>query len=83
MEGLRGLAILLVFLCHYKIVILDRLSPAFSSAFFETTVQIGGTGVDLFFLLSGMLIYGPLCGATCTSASSWRVEFNAFIQRSW
>ena len=57
MEGLRGLAILLVFLCHYKIVILDRLSPAFSSAFFETTVQIGGTGVDLFFLLSGMLIY--------------------------
>jgi exopolysaccharide production protein ExoZ len=57
MEGLRGLAILLVFLCHYKVVILARLSPAFSSAFFETTVQIGGTGVDLFFLLSGMLIY--------------------------
>jgi exopolysaccharide production protein ExoZ len=57
MEGLRGLAILLVFLCHYKLVVLDRLGPVFGSTFFKTTVQIGGTGVDLFFLLSGLLIY--------------------------
>jgi exopolysaccharide production protein ExoZ len=57
MEGLRGLAILLVFLCHYKIVVLERLSPTFNSVFFEVVVQMGATGVDLFFLLSGMLIY--------------------------
>jgi exopolysaccharide production protein ExoZ len=57
MEGLRGLAIVLVFLCHYKIVVLDRLSLRFDSIPFRTIEQIGGTGVDLFFLLSGILIY--------------------------
>lgn len=57
MEGLRGMAIALVFFCHYKMVVLSRLSPTFDSTFFRTTVQMGATGVDLFFLLSGMLIY--------------------------
>ncbi len=57
MEGLRGLAILLVFLCHFQIVILGRLAATFHSRFFLTAAQIGGTGVDLFFILSGMLIY--------------------------
>jgi exopolysaccharide production protein ExoZ len=57
MEGLRGLAILLVFFCHYDLVVLNRLGPIFNDTFFHTVVQVGGTGVDLFFLLSGMLIY--------------------------
>jgi len=57
MEGLRGLAIGLVFLCHFQIVILSRLSESFNSRFFLVMAQIGGTGVDLFFVLSGMLIY--------------------------
>lgn len=57
MEGLRGLAIALVFLCHFQIVILSPLSESFHSRFFLVMAQIGGTGVDLFFVLSGMLIY--------------------------
>jgi exopolysaccharide production protein ExoZ len=57
MEGLRGLAIGLVFLCHFQIVILSRLSESFNSRFLLVMAQIGGTGVDLFFVLSGMLIY--------------------------
>ena len=57
MEGLRGLAIALVFLCHFQIVIMSRLSESFHSRFFLVMAQIGGTGVDLFFVLSGMLIY--------------------------
>lgn len=57
MEGLRGLAIALVFLCHFQMVILSPLSESFHSRFFLVMAQIGGTGVDLFFVLSGMLIY--------------------------
>jgi exopolysaccharide production protein ExoZ len=57
MEGLRGLAIALVFICHFQIVILERLAGSFHSKLFLTIAEIGGTGVDLFFLLSGMLIY--------------------------
>jgi peptidoglycan/LPS O-acetylase OafA/YrhL len=57
MEGLRGLAILLVFLCHFQIVILTHLAPGFQSNLFKSGAEIGGTGVDLFFVLSGMLIY--------------------------
>ena len=57
MEGLRGLAIALVFVCHFQIVILSPLSESFHSRFFLVMAQLGGTGVDLFFVLSGMLIY--------------------------
>jgi exopolysaccharide production protein ExoZ len=57
MEGLRGLAIALVFICHFQIVILSPLSASFHSRFYLVMAQIGGTGVDLFFVLSGMLIY--------------------------
>lgn len=60
MEGLRGLAILLVFLCHYYDIIWRDL-PLQSHAFSEMgriLMAIGGSGVDLFFVLSGFLIYG-------------------------
>ena len=57
MEGLRGLAIALVFVCHFQMVILSPLSQSFGSRFYLVMAQIGGTGVDLFFVLSGMLIY--------------------------
>ena len=57
MEGLRGLAILLVFFCHFQMVILSRVAEVYQSRMATMCAEIGGTGVDLFFLLSGMLIY--------------------------
>jgi peptidoglycan/LPS O-acetylase OafA/YrhL len=61
MEGLRGFAVLLVFLVHYE----SLLEPWIANdqglvAFADSLHTIGNTGVDLFFLLSGYLIYGSL-----------------------
>ena len=61
MEGLRGFAVFLVFLVHYVTLVgpwLDA-SPVFVS-FVNSVRVIGNSGVDLFFVLSGYLIYGSL-----------------------
>jgi peptidoglycan/LPS O-acetylase OafA/YrhL len=59
MEGMRGLAVLLVFFVHFHGLFspyLQTHSPLFGASLFLGT--IGHAGVDLFFLLSGFLIYG-------------------------
>ena len=59
MEGVRGFAVLLVFFVHYHSMF-DPWAQAepFSRAFSTFTGTIGHSGVDLFFVLSGYLIYG-------------------------
>jgi peptidoglycan/LPS O-acetylase OafA/YrhL len=61
MEGIRGFAVFLVFLVHYVTLIEPWLlegSATFQAA--EHIRRIGNLGVDLFFVLSGFLIYGML-----------------------
>jgi peptidoglycan/LPS O-acetylase OafA/YrhL len=58
MEGLRGIAILMVFVCHYDVLIRENLNVSPSVVFFGSIIgRMGTAGVDLFFLLSGFLIY--------------------------
>jgi peptidoglycan/LPS O-acetylase OafA/YrhL len=61
MEGVRGLAVLLVFFVHYHALFhrwtLDGGTTAAISFFLWS---IGHSGVDLFFALSGFLIYGSI-----------------------
>jgi exopolysaccharide production protein ExoZ len=61
MEGLRGLAILLVFLAHY-ITHFEPYSKAMINlqSILNLVNRYGAVGVDLFFILSGYLIYGTL-----------------------
>jgi len=61
MEGIRGFAVFLVFLVHY-VTLIDPwlLQNSGASQAAEHLRRIGNLGVDLFFVLSGFLIYGML-----------------------
>ena len=61
MEGLRGLAVLLVFMQHYGVqalLAIDLAGAALPAA--QWMRNLGNLGVELFFILSGFLIYGTL-----------------------
>ncbi|WP_064022233.1 acyltransferase [Methylomonas sp. DH-1] len=61
MEGIRGFAVFLVFLVHYTTLAkpwINQDSLTFTAS--KYLFCIGHTGVDLFFVLSGFLIYGML-----------------------
>lgn len=61
MEGLRGFAVLLVFFVHYHALFGFLVDPASTShAVSGFLWSIGHSGVDLFFVLSGYLIYGTV-----------------------
>lgn len=61
MEGLRGFAVFLVFLVHY-ITLSDPWIVESESLYEWASIvrSLGNVGVDLFFVLSGHLIYGSL-----------------------
>jgi exopolysaccharide production protein ExoZ len=61
MEGLRGFAVFLVFVVHYVTLIEPWLSNGTDLIRLARTLHtIGNSGVDIFFVLSGYLIYGSL-----------------------
>lgn len=61
MEGVRGFAVFLVFLVHYVTTLIPFLSREGATYTLATSLHtIGNVGVDLFFVLSGYLIYGSL-----------------------
>lgn len=63
MEGMRGFAVTLVFLTHFCSQIAPSLDVTSNLAVFADAVHaIGNVGVDLFFVLSGYLIYKTLLG---------------------
>lgn len=61
MEGMRGFAVFLVFLVHYITLAAPWITPDSTLSQVAGAVRvIGNSGVDIFFFLSGYLIYGSL-----------------------
>lgn len=60
MEGMRGVAVLLVFLVHYASMVQPWIAQQPTLLAFNAVLDVGHAGVDLFFVLSGYLIYGSL-----------------------
>ncbi|MBK4734325.1 acyltransferase family protein [Noviherbaspirillum pedocola] len=61
MEGLRGFAVILVFVVHYVTLVTPWLRGNTALASVAHALHtVGNSGVDLFFVLSGYLIYGSL-----------------------
>lgn len=61
MEGLRGFAVFLVFLVHYVALSSPWINQSSLTHRLAAALEyVGNTGVDLFFVLSGFLIYGSL-----------------------
>lgn len=61
MEGIRGLAVAMVFFVHY-VALAGEWMPVGSATeqWGRALALLGNRGVDLFFILSGFLIYGSL-----------------------
>src|SRR5262245_15687101 len=59
LDGVRGLAILLVLVYHAMLLSEHNTTLAFD-AWFSRVANVGWCGVDLFFVLSGFLITGIL-----------------------
>jgi peptidoglycan/LPS O-acetylase OafA/YrhL len=60
LDGIRGLAVLMVMVCHFAIA---GLPETWVGSVVHRIVDFGGAGVDLFFVLSGFLITGILYDA--------------------
>jgi len=75
LDCLRGLAILLVLVCHIALVI--PLSP-----FLDGVASQGWVGVDLFFVLSGFLITGILWDSRDGKRYFWRF-YGRRVLRIW
>lgn len=73
MEGLRGVAVFLVFWVHYSALIEPWIS-GHSNDTRDFIHSFGRLGVDLFFVLSGYLIYGTIIDkkAFSTTQYAWR-----------
>jgi exopolysaccharide production protein ExoZ len=74
MEGLRGMAVFLVFLTHYVSLMSPRIEQGSLLDVISDSIHTMGTsGVDLFFVLSGYLIYASMI--------SRRQDFLPFMRR--
>ncbi len=77
LDGVRGLAILLVVLHHHTVM----TGAAALDLGVATISHFGGVGVDLFFVLSGFLITGILLRARATADQPGARYFRNFYAR--
>lgn len=74
LDGVRGLAVLMVMLFHFIVV---GGAPSLGERVFDRVIGFGVYGVELFFILSGFLITGILYD-TCNAPNYFR---NFYMRR--
>jgi len=81
LDGLRGVAVLLVVLCHTPLLVhpgLDKVTTAPGFGWLNTVARGGFLGVDIFFVLSGFLITSLLLGHVARTGT---IGFRRFYRR--
>jgi exopolysaccharide production protein ExoZ len=78
LQGLRGLAALLVVLTHGRYFLADTPSQALA----ETLLRPGAAGVDLFFLISGFIMVHASAGSDGSASDASRFLLKRFF-RIW
>ena len=71
MEGLRGLAVGLVFICHFFAMYIGNTNSNWLQYASDFVPRVTHIGVDLFFILSGFLIYKPLISRDINLKNFW------------
>jgi peptidoglycan/LPS O-acetylase OafA/YrhL len=72
MEGMRGLAVTGVFFVHYATLSFPYAAKTELSSTLQSLHMMGNVGVDLFFVLSGYLIYAATLKRPNYSEFMWR-----------
>ncbi len=80
LDGIRGLAILLVVVWHYVASTVRGVIPGSGPWYLLATLRLTWSGVDLFFVLSGFLIGGILYDAK-DSTTYYRTFYSRRIYR--
>jgi peptidoglycan/LPS O-acetylase OafA/YrhL len=73
MEGMRGISALLIFFVHFYSLFGSRAQSPSLADTFRFLAIIGHRGVDVFFALSGFIMYGILIGKP--------IKYFSFIRR--
>lgn len=81
LDGVRGLAILLVLWCHLDVFVRGPAQPNSVSAAVRDIASNAGTGVQLFFVLSGFLLFLPYARALVTPEHAAWPRAITFYQR--
>lgn len=74
LDGLRGVAVLMVIVWHFVGVMVDPASSDLQALAYNF-LRIGRTGVDLFFVLSGFLITGIVLDRQSSCAAFMRAFY--------
>lgn len=78
MDGLRGLAAFMVFFVHFNSQISPMVSANWLTGWVKYSTELGRLGVDIFFVISGFVIYR---GVFLAKNFSWGRFYRARVKR--
>ena len=83
LDGLRGVACLAVVVCHFLVPGMSQIAPMVGEAFPLLVVDVlrqGGLGVEIFFVLSGVVIAYSIRNCAVSRSFLWRFAIRRAIR---